>query len=146
MLPGAQVLLNNVAVGTTPCVIGVRPEQTTHEVRVTMDGWQATSRKVGEIAGEWRWQAAMARTTRWQVNLGKPINSLMMLADGGVLALSGEVLHRLSADGKTQWRTSIAAVDINPPPECPNIPTLSISIKGTRRASCSIATFLSASP
>ncbi len=111
MPPGAHVLLNNVAVGTTPCVIGVRPEQTTHEVRLTMDGWQSTSRKVGEIAGEWRWPAAMARTTRWQINLGKPINFLMMLPDGGVLALSGEVLHRLSADGKTQWRTSIAGVD-----------------------------------
>ncbi|MBA3697637.1 MAG: DUF4388 domain-containing protein [Planctomycetes bacterium] len=109
--PGAQVLVNQVVVGTTPCVIGFRPEQTTHEVRVTMDGWQPTIRKVGEIAGEWRWQAAMARATRWQVNLGKPINTVMALPDGGVLALSGEVLHRLSADGKPQWRTSIATVD-----------------------------------
>ncbi len=111
MPPGAQVLLNDVPVGTTPCVISFRPEQTNHEVKVTMDGWQPAIRKVGEIASEWRWQAAMARAVRWQVNLGKPINSLMVLPDGGVLALSGEVLHRLSADGKPQWRTSIATVD-----------------------------------
>lgn len=111
MPPGAQVSLNQVHVGTTPCVIGVRPDQVTHEVRVTMDGWQPAIRKVGEIAGEWRWQAAMSRAALWQLNLGKPINSVMMLPDGGVLALAGEVLHRLSAEGKPQWRTSIATVD-----------------------------------
>lgn len=111
MPPGAQVLLNNMPSGTTPCVINVRPEQTTHEVRVTMDGWQPAIRKIGEIAGEWRWQAAMSRAARWQVNLGKPINSSMVLPDGGVLVLSGEVLHRFSADGQPQWRTSIATVD-----------------------------------
>lgn len=111
MPPGAQVLVNNMPAGTTPCIINVRPEQTTHEVRVTMDGWQPAIRKVGEIAGEWRWQAAMARAARWQVNLGKPVNSSMVLPDGGVLVLAGEVLHRFSADGKPQWRTSIATVD-----------------------------------
>jgi len=111
MPPGAQVSLNQVNVGTTPCVIGVRPDQITHEVRVTMAGWQPAIRKVGEIASDWRWQAAMSRAALWQLNLGKPINSVMVLPDGGVLALSGEVLHRFSADGKPQWRTSIATVD-----------------------------------
>jgi tetratricopeptide (TPR) repeat protein len=111
MPPGAQVLLNNAPVGKTPCVIAVRPEQTTHEVRVTMDGWQPAIRKVGEIASDWRWQAAMARSARWQANLGKPVNTAVVLPDGGVLALSGEVLHRFGPDGQPQWRTSIAAVD-----------------------------------
>ncbi|HEX3135355.1 MAG TPA: PEGA domain-containing protein [Planctomycetota bacterium] len=108
---GAQVLIDGKAAGTTPCVITVRPEQTALDVRLIMDGWQPTSRKVGDIAGEWRWQASMSRTAKWQVNLGKPVSSVMALPDGGVFALSGEVLHRIGADGKSQWRTSIAALD-----------------------------------
>jgi outer membrane protein assembly factor BamB len=108
---GAQVMLAGQPAGTTPCVIAVRPEQATHDVQLTMDGWQPTTKKVGELAGEWRWQAAMARATRWQVNLGKPIGFLMVLPDGGVLALAGEVLHRLSKEGKPLWRTSVATVD-----------------------------------
>ena len=108
---GAHVVIDGTEVGTTPCVIGLRPEQTTMDVRLTMDGWLPTTRKVSEIAGEWRWQAAMSRAAKWQVNLGKPINTVMVLPDGGVLALSGEVLHRFSSDGKPQWRTSIATVD-----------------------------------
>jgi tetratricopeptide (TPR) repeat protein len=108
---GAQVSLNGTVVGTTPCVIGVLPNQVDLDLRLTMDGWQPMVRKVNEVVGEWRWQAAMMHTARWQVNLGKPINSVMVLPDGGVLALSGEVLNRLSNDGKSLWRTSIAAVD-----------------------------------
>ena len=108
---GAQVFLNGAVVGTTPCVISVLPNQAGLDLRLTMDGWQPMVRKVSEVVGEWRWQAAMMRTARWQVNLGKPINSVMVLPDGGVLALSGEVLHHLSKDGKPLWRTSIAAVD-----------------------------------
>ncbi len=108
---GAQVSLNGAVVGTTPCVIGVLPNQVNLDLRLTMDGWQPMVRKVNEVVGEWRWQAAMMHTARWQVNLGKPINSVMVLPDGGVLALSGEVLNRLSNDGKSLWRTSIAAVD-----------------------------------
>ena len=108
---GAQVLLNGAILGTTPCVIGVLPQQVGLDLRLTMNGWQPTVRKVSELVGEWRWQATMTRTARWQVNLGKPIHSVMVLPDGDVVAFSGEMLHRLSGDGKPQWRTSIAAVD-----------------------------------
>ena len=40
----------------------------------------------------------------------------------------------------------IAAVDMNPPPEWPQMPTLLMSMYGKRRASCSTAAFLSARP
>ena len=108
---GAQVLLDGTVLGTTPCVIGILPKQVGLDLRLAMDGWQPTVRKVSELVGEWRWQATMTRTARWQVNLGKPIHSVMVLPDGDVLAFSGEVLHRFNSDGKPQWRTSIAAVD-----------------------------------
>ncbi len=108
---GAQVLIDGAVVGTTPCVVHLRPEQSGLELRLTMGGWLPTITTVAAVAGEWRWQAAMARSPTWQASLGKAINSVMVLPDGGVLALSGEVLHRFSAEGKPQWRTSIATVD-----------------------------------
>jgi tetratricopeptide (TPR) repeat protein len=111
MPSGAQVTLGGNTVGTTPCVVALLPAQVSADLQLTLAGWQPLTRKVSEVTGEWRWQAALKRTPRWQAALGKPVNSLTALADGGVLALSGEVLHRLDREGKVRWRLPIAAVD-----------------------------------
>jgi hypothetical protein len=110
MPSGVQVSIDGKPQGTTPCVIGLLPNQVQLNFQLTLNGWQKYERKVGELVAEWRAHLLMTRSAQWQLALGKPVNALTGISEG-VLALSGDALYRINMDGKIAWRTSVAAND-----------------------------------
>jgi Domain of unknown function (DUF4388)/PQQ-like domain/Tetratricopeptide repeat len=108
---GATVTMAGQTLGVTPCVIGVAQNQLSQTIQLTLNSWLPFEAKIGTLAQEWRAQLSLARKPLWQIALGKPINGLVALPDGGVLALAGDALHYVTKQGQTQWRVSIAASD-----------------------------------
>jgi tetratricopeptide (TPR) repeat protein len=108
---GAEVTVGGKARGRTPCMVAFAPAEAKLEVVVSHPDWNPATRLVTDVVADWRWQAALVRKPQWQGELGKPVTLLQAQADGGFLALAGEVLHRLDRAGKPVWRTSIGGSD-----------------------------------
>jgi tetratricopeptide (TPR) repeat protein len=108
---GASVIMEGQTQGVTPCVIGVLPSQAQQSMQLVLDGWLPYEVKIGTLTNEWRAQLALSRKPKWQIALGKPINTLLAMPDGGVLALAGDALHHINKQGQSNWRVSVATDD-----------------------------------
>lgn len=109
--PGAAVTIAGTARGTTPCVVMLAPAEAQAEIVLAAAGWLPLKRVVSEAVGEWRWQAALQRVPAWRIELGKPVSSVELQADGGILAMSGESLVHLDRQGGSRWRVALGAGD-----------------------------------
>ena len=108
---GAQVALDGRPVGTTPCVLLAPIDRIAGTVTIQAPGSEGFSRPLAELLADWRFAAALARQTRWKIELGKPV-TLIGGAGPRLRAAAGEVLAEVGADGAIAFRTALGGDDM----------------------------------